>query len=229
VTDLGFVHRWVPPSTIDVPTLLLLHGTGGDEEDLIGLGMVLMPGAALLSPRGKTVEAGNPRWFRRLRPGVFDEEDLAARTAELADFVAGAAAAYDFDPARVVAVGFSNGANIAASLLLTRPGLLAGAVLFRAQVPYESKAKDGGTAGQQSGTDARPAGPVSPSPRPTVPRIFLTAGDDDPMVPPDNAERLAAQLRAAGAEVTVHWVPGGHALTTPEVDAARQWLAGTPV
>src|SRR5437588_9417037 len=128
-----FIHEFVPGSS--ERTLLLLHGTGGNERDLIPLGHELDPGAALLSPRGKVLEHGMPRFFRRLAEGVFDLEDLTRRTHELADFVADAATRYGFDPRNVIAVGFSNGANIAASLLLLRPETLAAAVLFRPMIP----------------------------------------------------------------------------------------------
>jgi predicted esterase len=200
---LGFVHRYVPAHRADAPTLLLLHGTGGDETDLLPLGEVLAPGAGLLSPRGQVREHGMPRFFRRLAEGVFDLDDLRFRTHELASFVAAAAAAYGFDPRRVIAVGYSNGANIAASLLLTHPGVLSGAILFHAQVPLE------------------------PQEAPTlvgVP-VLLTGGRADPIVRPAETERLAALLRDAGADVTLRWQPNGHTLSPREVDEARRWLA----
>src|SRR5689334_22618027 len=127
--ELDFEHVYEPPATASADTILLLHGTGGNERDLLPLGRMLTPGAALLSPRGKVLEHGMPRFFRRLAEGVFDEEDLNARTYELADFVTAAATAYRFDPRQVIAVGYSNGANIAASTLLLRPDVLAGGVL----------------------------------------------------------------------------------------------------
>ena len=201
--DLGFVHRYVPARRADAPTLLLLHGTGGDETDLLPLGEVLAPEAGLLSPRGQVREHGMPRFFRRLAEGVFDLDDLRFRTHELASFVAAAAAAYGFDAHRVIAVGYSNGANIAASLLLTHPGVLSGAVLFHAQVPLE------------------------PQEAPTlvgVP-VFLTGGRVDPIVCPAETERLAALLREAGADVTLRWQPNGHTLSPREVDEARRWLS----
>src|SRR5437867_3407347 len=133
--DLGFVHTFQPPAAGDAAMLLLLHGTGGHERDLVPVARMLAPAAGVLSPRGKVLERGMPRFFRRLAEGVFDLEDLRRRTIELADFVAAASAHYGFDPDRVVAVGFSNGANIAASLLLLRPETVAAAVLFRAMVP----------------------------------------------------------------------------------------------
>ena len=204
--DLGFVHRYIPPTAGAADgglTLLLLHGTGGDENDLLELGRLLAPGAGLLSPRGKVREHGMPRFFRRLAEGVFDFDDLRLRTRELADFVARAASVYGFDPARVVAVGFSNGANIATSTLLLRPETLVGAALLHAQFGLEPEA-----APDLSGK-----------------LIFLGAGRLDPLVAPAETERLAAQLRQYGATVTVSWQPVGHAVTQAEVAAARAWLA----
>ena len=200
---LGFVHRYVPARRADAPTLLLLHGTGGDETDLLPLGEVLAPGAGLLSPRGQVLEHGMPRFFRRLAEGVFDLDDLRFRTHELAAFVAAAAAAYGFDPRRVIAVGYSNGANIAASLLLTHPGVFSGAVLFHAQVPLEPQE----------------------APNLMGVPVFLTGGRADPIVRPAETERLAVLLREAGADVTLRWQPNGHTLSPREVDEARRWLA----
>jgi predicted esterase len=157
----------------------------------------------VLSPRGPVLEQGMPRFFRRLAMGVFDQEDLARRTDELAAFVAGAAATYGLDPARIVAVGFSNGANIAASLLLRRPGVLRGAVLLSPMVPFEPDVLP-----ELAGT-----------------RVFVGAGREDAMVPAAQTERLATLLGDAGADVTVHWEPGGHAVAPGEVEAARAWLA----
>jgi len=200
----GFTHRFEPATVPGLPTLLLLHGTGGDENDLISLGQSLLPGAALLAPRGQVLERGMPRYFRRLAEGVFDMEDLALRTAQLAGFVDSAAKKYQFDPERVIAVGFSNGANIAASVLLTFPKVLAGAVLYRAMVPFE---------------------PGDPVVLPGTP-IWLGVGSFDPIIPVANAERLAALLRGAGAQVTVDWRDAGHNLTGDEVVAAAEWLRG---
>jgi predicted esterase len=203
-TEKAFVHEFIPAEAGEPPvTLLLLHGTGGDERDLLGLGRMLAPGAALLSPRGKVLEHGMPRFFRRLAEGVFDLDDLRARTHELADFVADAAGRYDFDPRRVLAVGFSNGANIAASMLLLRPETLAGAVLFRAMVPFE---------------------PDAPPDLTNVP-VFIAASTNDPIVPKAQSERLAAILEGAGAPVTLHWEPAGHGLTQGDLAAAQQWFA----
>lgn len=199
---MTFAHRWIPATAPGLPTLLLLHGTGGDENDLIGLGGDLLPGAALLSPRGQVLERGMPRFFRRLAEGVFDQDDLRARTDDLAEFVAAAAAERGFDGRRVVAVGYSNGANIAASLLLLRPGVLAGAALLRAMHPLEP----------------------NPPPRLDGVPVLLANGRRDPIIPVGSADRLADALISAGAEVRRHWSPGGHQLDQGDVDAAAQWL-----
>lgn len=198
-----FIHRYEPAATPGAPTLLLLHGTGGNEDDLLPLGRLVAPGWGRLSPRGRVLERGLPRFFRRLREGVFDLDDLRAQTGALAEFVAAAAAHYGFDAARVVALGYSNGANIAASLLLLRPGTLAGAVLLHPQVPL---APD--LAPELAGV-----------------RVLLTAGAHDPLVPAEQARQLAAMLREAGASVDEAWHQGGHGLMQEEVDAARAWLA----
>jgi predicted esterase len=200
--SLGFVHRFVPAETPDAPTLLLLHGTGGDENDLLPVGRMLDEQAALLSARGKVLEYGMPRFFRRLAEGVFDHEDLVNRTHELAEFVERAIDEYGIDRRRLFAVGFSNGANIAASLLLTYPQLLAGAILLRAMVPFEPERTP-----DLSGTP-----------------VYLAAGRSDQMVPPENTERLAQLLQEAGADVTLDWQPGGHGIGPEEVQAARNWF-----
>jgi phospholipase/carboxylesterase len=173
--DLGFTHRYLPGEDEASPTLLLLHGTGGNEEDLVPLGETLAPDAAFLSPRGKVSEYGAPRFFRRLAEGVFDHEDLLFRTHELAEFVEAASEEYGFDPSKMVAVGYSNGANVAASTILLHPGLLRAAVLFRAMVPFEP--------------DLTPD--LSGMP------VFLAAGRMDRMIPPDNTQRLADILLEA--------------------------------
>jgi predicted esterase len=201
-----FIHRFLPAQAPENgrPALLLLHGTGGDENDLLELGRRLAPGAALLSPRGKVLENGLPRFFRRIAEGVFDLEDLRLRTAELADFLADAAARYGLEPERLTAVGYSNGANIAAALLLLRPAALRQAVLFHAMVPLVPEKLP----------DLRGR------------RVFLAAGKADRLIPPAQSERLALLLEAAGAEVTLFWQPGGHALEQGEIQAAAAWLAG---
>ena len=198
---LGFVHRWEPRAGA-ARTLLLLHGTGGDENDLIGLGDMLDREANLLSPRGQVLENGMPRFFRRLAEGVFDVPDLLDRTEQLAAFVRAASAQYGFPLDGVTAVGFSNGANIAAALLLKYPGLVCQAVLYRAMVPL----------------DEPPAAPL------TGTRVFIAAGERDPIIPPANSERLAKILRESGADVTLRWSPVGHQLTPEDVDASREWL-----
>jgi phospholipase/carboxylesterase len=197
--DSGFVHRFFPGES--GMTLLLLHGTGGDENDLVPLGRELAPGAAILSPRGKVSEYGAARFFRRLAEGVFDHEDLVFRTHELAGFVEAAAKEYGFDPSKIVAVGYSNGANIAASLMLLHPGLLRAAVLFRAMVPFEPEVVPD----------------LSGMP------VFLAAGRMDRMVPPQNTERLAEILGEAGADLDLRWSNTGHALTYEEAAEAKEW------
>jgi len=195
-----FIHEFVAGSS--ERTLLLLHGTGGNERDLIPLGRELDPRAALLSPRGKVLENGMPRFFRRLAEGVFDLEDLRKRTHELADFVIAAAEHYEIDMKKIVAVGYSNGANIAASMLLLRPEILPAAILFRAMVP------------------------LVPETQPNLSSVcvLIGAGTLDPIVPASEAKQLAELLRRAGADVTIRSFEGGHELTADDIDAAREWL-----
>jgi len=198
-----FVHEFVIGKSDR--TLLLLHGTGGNERDLIPLGQELDPNAALLSPRGKVLEHGMPRFFRRLAEGVFDLEDLQKRTNELADFVISSAKRYEIDKRQIVAVGYSNGANIAASLLLLRAEVLSAAILFRAMVP------------------------LTPEKQPNLSSksIFIGAGAVDPIVPSSNSKELAQMLRSAGADVTIRFFQSGHELTSGDVNAAREWLHNT--
>jgi phospholipase/carboxylesterase len=195
-----FLHEFVP-GTSD-RTLLLLHGTGGNERDLIPLGRELDPNASLLSPRGKILENGMPRFFRRLAEGVFDLEDLKTRTNELADFVDAAMRHYELAANYLVGVGYSNGANIAASMLLLRPELLRAAVLFRAMVP------------------------LVPENLPDLSsvRVWIGAGSQDPIIPTSETQRLAELLRSAGADVTIRFFNAGHGLTSSEVETADQWL-----
>jgi phospholipase/carboxylesterase len=202
IEETGFVYRYVPGESSE--TLLLLHGTGGNEGDLIPLGRELLPGAALLSPRGKVLEHGMPRFFRRLAMGVFDHEDLGRRTHELAEFVEAAEREYGLDRKRLAAAGYSNGANIAASLLLSYPRLLRAAVLFRAMVPFE---------------------PEEPPDLSGV-SVLILAGEMDQMIPQDNTARLAEILEESGASVDLRWRRTGHGLLREEVDEARNWLAG---
>lgn len=195
-----FIHEFVPG--ISERTLLLLHGTGGNERDLLPLGRELDPNAALLSPRGKVLENGMPRFFRRLAEGVFDLEDLKKRTIELADFVAAAAKHYKLAADQIVAVGYSNGANIAASMLLLRPEILSAAILFRAMIP------------------------LVPENLPDISsvRVWIGAGDQDPIVPASEAQRLAKLFRSAGADVTIRFANASHGLTDAEVKTAGHWL-----
>jgi predicted esterase len=197
-----FVHVFEPASDRGAPVLLLLHGTGGNERDLLPLGHALWPGAAVLSPRGKVLEHGKPRFFRRLAEGVFDLEDLRLRTTELAAFLRAAAGRYGFTAKDLIAAGFSNGANMAGSLLLLEPGSLGGAVLFRAMVP------------------------IVPDPLPALASVpvLVSNGRRDPLVASDETERLAALLRRCGADVTLAWQNAGHELTPTDVDAARDWI-----
>ena len=203
MTDLGFIHRFVPGRGANSPVLLLLHGTGGDENDLIPLGQGLLPGAAMLSVRGKVLENGMPRFFRRLAEGVFDLEDLRRRTEDMGEFIESARREYALKENKMVAVGYSNGSNIAASLILREPRLLSGAVLFRAMVPFTPEAVP----------DLR-----------GMP-IFLSAGKRDPIIPGENTGRLAALFEYGGAEVFIHWHPGGHELGQDDLAAAKSWIS----
>lgn len=196
----SFIHRFIPGESSR--TLLLLHGTGGTENDLIDLGRMLDPNASLLSPRGKILENGMPRFFRRLAEGIFDIADLTQRTYELADFIEAASIAYDFDPRQVIAAGYSNGANIAASMLLLRPRALSAAILFHPMVPFIP--------------DTLPDLLNKP--------IFIGAGRADPLVPAAETERLAHLLLRVGASVEIHWNNGSHSLGHEEVREAREWL-----
>jgi phospholipase/carboxylesterase len=198
---LSFTHRFLPATAEGRPLLLLLHGTGGDEHDLVPLGQAVAPGSALLSPRGKVLEHGMPRFFRRLAEGVFDEADVIARANELADFVAEAREAYGL-PAPV-ALGFSNGANIAAALLLLRPEALAGAALLRAMVPL----------------GAPPAVDLAGK------RVLILSGAMDPIVPAENAGRLAGLLERSGALVRHHNLPASHGLSQADVTIVKEWLS----
>jgi len=201
--SLEFVHRFVPSPSSGSPTLLLLHGTGGNETDLIPLGRQLAPDAALLSPRGRVLENGMPRFFRRFAEGVFDLDDLKAQTAALARFIRASSEKYGFGGSEVIAVGYSNGANIATSLLLTEPDLLAGAVLFRAMAPFI---------------------PDSPPDLGNIP-VLLAAGRRDPIVSPEHTSKLAEILQAGGARVSIHWHEGGHELGQDDLVAAKNWLS----
>jgi len=204
-TNLGFIHRFIPPhsnANESKQTLLLLHGTGGTEDDLIPLGNQLAPNASILSVRGRVLENGMPRFFRRLEEGVFDLEDLKMRTDELAEFLTKSSSKYMFDEKRIIAVGYSNGANIAASLLLRRPESLAGAILFRAMVPY------------------------SPTVMPDLSNksIILLEGLYDSIVSRTEAQRLLEIFTNAQSNVTLKWQDSGHNLTNEDIFAAKKWL-----
>lgn len=198
--NLAFVHRFEPATRLEAPPLLLLHGTGGDENDLLPLGRAVSPGSALLSVRGKVLEHGMPRFFRRLAEGVFDEADVVRRAHELADFVGEAREKYGI--AAPIALGYSNGANIAAALLLLRPDVLAGGLLVRAMVPL-SRPPEAALAGKP---------------------VLILSGLRDPIIPSENGEALAAMLSAAGAEVDRRMVPVGHELSQADLLLARQWM-----
>src|SRR5215213_5506917 len=198
--ELSHHHRFVPATFAGKPPILLLHGTGGDENDLLPLGPTIAPGAALLSPRGQVLEGGMPRFFRRLAEGLFDEEDVRRRANALAEFVLEAREVYGLGAP--IAVGFSNGANIAAAVLQLRPEVLAGAVLLRAMVPLKEV--------PDPDLDGKP--------------VLILSGAMDPIVPAENATRLAAILNGAGASVDHRTLPAGHGLTQADVSIAKTWL-----
>jgi predicted esterase len=202
--DLGFIHRFIPaedPTSAD--TLVVLHGTGGDEDDLVGIGQAVAPGAAILSPRGNVLENGAPRFFRRLSEGVFDPKEVHSRAEELARFVRAAAVTYRLEPSRIFALGYSNGANVASTVMLVEPDILRGAVLLRPMLVYEPT--------ESSDLDGR--------------AVLISSGRMDPIVPPESVERLAELLKSAGADVTLKWQLTGHNLTPGEVRDAADWLA----
>lgn len=199
--ELDFAYQFVPGSS--GRTLLMLHGTGGDEHELLPLGRELDPEANLLSPRGKVLENGSLRFFRRLAEGVFDLEDLQRRTSELADFIRAAAEHYQLAPDKIVAVGYSNGANIAANILLQQPGTLRSAVLLRAMVPSQPE----------------------PLPDLTGVRVWIAGGRNDLLIPSKETQRLADLLQKVGANVTLHLVNADHGLTNTELVLAKRWLA----
>jgi len=202
MSSLSYLHRFEPGTDASAPPVLLLHGTGGNENDLIPLGRQLAPGSALLSPRGDVSEHGMPRFFRRFAEGVFDLADVSKRTQALADFIAAASREYGFDASRLTALGYSNGANIAASLLLLRPESLARAVLLRPMVVLQPEQLPD-LVGKQ---------------------ISLLSGRHDPIVPVDQPPRLAELFRRAGAHVDLHWLDTGHQLTEADLRIAGSFL-----
>ncbi|KPB06529.1 alpha/beta hydrolase [Bacillus sp. CHD6a] len=181
--------------------LLLLHGTGGTEQDLLPLADMIDPQASVLSVRGNVSENGMPRFFRRLSEGVFDEEDLIFRTKELHDFIDEAAAKYEFDRSNVIAVGYSNGANIAGSLLFHYKNTLKAAVLYHPMVPRRGVELPN----------------LSETP------VFIGAGKNDPICPAAETDELSKMLKNAGSKVEVHWEYQGHQLTHSEVQASKKW------
>ncbi len=203
IRTIQFIHRFLPGRGPELsPVLLLLHGTGGNENDLIELGQELLPGAPLISPRGRVLEHGMPRFFRRLAEGVFDIPDLKRRTDELAEFISTARAEYGLEQNDFIAVGYSNGANIAVSLMLLHPDVLSGAILFRAMVPFRPE-----TLPSLDGV-----------------AVFLSGGKRDPIVPIENTLELARMLEAAQSDVSLHWHTGGHQLAQDDIEAAKLWI-----
>ncbi len=203
-SEVAFTYEYLPPrDEQNRVTLLLLHGTGGSQFDLIPVGERLYPTAGIVSPLGRVSENGMARFFRRLSPGVFDLDDLRFRTRELSEFLAHAAEKHKFDPAKIVAAGYSNGANMAASLLLLAPQSLKAAVLFRPMVP------------------------LVPSPLPdlTGVQVLISSGRRDEIVAPEEAVRLAELLHESNATVSIHWAEAGHGLISQEIAYAREWLA----
>jgi phospholipase/carboxylesterase len=198
-----FHHVFEEGTDMDAPPLLLLHGTGGTEHDLLRVGRAISPGSALLSPRGDVSEGGALRFFARLAEGVFDPQEITRRTHALADFLSAAGPHYKIDLSRLVAVGFSNGANIASTLLLLRPETLGAAILLRPMVVLDQSAPPGTLVGK---------------------RVLLSNGSTDPLVPPGDPPRLAELLRAGGAEVKLETIPASHALTSLDVVAAKSFL-----
>jgi len=203
MSSLSYLHRYEPATDARAAPLLLLHGTGGNESDLLPLGRQLAPGSALLSPRGDVSEHGMPRFFRRFAEGVFDLKDVAQRTHALADFIAAASAKYGFDASRLAALGYSNGANIAASLLLLRPEALARTVLLRPMVVLQPA-----TLPDLSGKS-----------------ILLLSGRHDPIVPVDHPPQLAEMFQRAGAKVDLQWLETGHQLTEADLTHASRFMA----
>ena len=200
--DLGFIHRFVAGEDPTVETLLVLHGTGGNENDLIGIGQAIAPGAAILSPRGNVLENGAPRFFKRVAEGVFDPKEVRSRGEELARFIRAAAVTYRLDPSRIFALGYSNGANIASTVMLIEPGIIHASILLRPMVVYDPPEKS-----DLSGSS-----------------VLISAGRMDPIVPTASVEQLAELFRSANADVTLKWQLAAHNLVPSEVREAAEWL-----
>ena len=203
MSTLAYHHLYQPGTDPAAPPLLLLHGTGGDERDLLPLAQSLSPSSAVLSPRGDVSEGGARRFFARLAEGRFDPAEVTRRTHALADFIAAAAQKYRFVSAQLLAIGFSNGANVAATLLQLRPESLGGGVLLRPMVVLDQPAAPGSLVGK---------------------RVLLANGLSDPIVPADHPLRLAKLLRAGGATVTLQSSPAGHGLSSADITAAQAWF-----
>jgi len=202
--DFGFIHRFVPAEdNATGDTLVVMHGTGGDENDLIGIGQAIAPGAAIVSPRGNVLENGAPRFFKRLAEGVFDPKEVRSRAEELARFIRAAVVTYRLDPARVFALGYSNGANIASTIMFVEPEILRGAILFRPMLVYEPSEMNDLTGSA----------------------VFISSGRMDPIVPAESVERLVELFDEAHAEVTLKWQLAAHSLVPSEVHEAAEWFA----
>ena len=201
--DFGFIHRFVPGEDPTVETLLVLHGTGGTENDLIGIGQAIAPGAAILSPRGNVLENGAPRFFKRIAEGVFDPKEVRSRGEELARFIRAAAVTYRLDPSRIFALGYSNGANIASTVMFIEPGIIQASILLRPMVVYEPPEKP-----DLNGSS-----------------VLISAGRMDPIVPTASVEQLAELFRSTNADVTLKWQLAAHGLVPSEVREAAEWFA----
>jgi predicted esterase len=202
----SFPHVFAAATNPSAPPLVLLHGTGGDEHDLVPLARTLSPGSAVLSPRGKVSEHGANRFFARLAEGIFEPAEVTQRTHELADFIAAASAQYGLDAKKLIAVGLSNGANVAATILQLRPGVIGGAVLFRPMVVLDQPAVPNSLTGQ---------------------RVLILSGSHDPIVPNSEPPRLAALLRHGGAEVALHTSAASHGLVAADLAVGARYFSAS--
>lgn len=213
--DFGFRHIFMQSSIADDElsngtrahdrkpiSLVLLHGTGGNEHDLVSIGREIDPSASILSPRGKVLENGMPRFFKRLAEGVFDIEDLKFRTRELAEFIQNCSMHYNFDMSRTIAVGFSNGANIASSVLLLYPQIFVGAILFRGMIPFIPESL----------------------PNLSNTTILMSSGTDDPIVTKTETEKLSQLFQESNAIVTLKWQRSAHNLVQEDILVAKKWI-----